>query len=365
MQKSLISSLKFPIHDFTNSSQQVDVTFMSDFVEFVSTIGAWSISCDSLSSSVFQVASSEIDLKSDIYQKRIGEIILVFGSGVIKIEDMSRVTDKNEYYMFSVSITSFDPKIVDELVHLISRHSLDEKINFNPGHAYVMTSGMSGIGVTPIGLAGSDLIEENYMPDVVSSFKRAVEDMRSDEPSGRLIILEGPPGTGKTHLIRAFMGSILESKFLIIPPGNAKSLMNPDMIPALINQMDGTGPLVIVLEDAERCLEKREDSAENLEGISALLNLSDGIIGSMIDVRIIASTNISSQEFDSAILRPGRMSEHIKVGPLDIDRATAAWMKMTGDASSVDELDDFFMVNDHISLADLYKRAKATKKISE
>jgi SpoVK/Ycf46/Vps4 family AAA+-type ATPase len=70
---------------------------------------------------------------------------------------------------------------------------------------------------------------------------------------------------------------------------------------------------------AERCgASRRSGDAWALP----LLNLSDGIIASTFDSRVLVTTNARHTEIDPAILRPGRLCRHVAVPPLHADHAT-------------------------------------------
>lgn len=61
---------------------------------------------------------------------------------------------------------------------------------------------------------------------------------------------------------------------------------------------------VIVLEDCETLL---EDRARGNSRISALLNLSDGILGDSLNLKFICTFNADLTRIDPALLRKGRM----------------------------------------------------------
>jgi len=69
--------------------------------------------------------------------------------------------------------------------------------------------------------------------------------------------------------------------------------------------------LVLLLEDAEVALMSRE--TDNRNHVSTLLNLSDGILNSWLQISIICTINTTA-DLDSALLRPGRLLAH-KVFP--------------------------------------------------
>src|SRR5690606_35881131 len=77
--------------------------------------------------------------------------------------------------------------------------------------------------------------------------------------------------------------------------------------------------IVLILEDADDVLAPREQT--NMAGIHSILNLTDGILGKILNVRIIATTNALAKSLDRAIIRPGRLCVHSEVGPLSQDHA--------------------------------------------
>lgn len=53
-------------------------------------------------------------------------------------------------------------------------------------------------------LKTSPIILENYTPEIIGGFHQAVQVITDPDPKkGRLVILEGPQGTGKIYLVRA------------------------------------------------------------------------------------------------------------------------------------------------------------------
>jgi len=126
-----------------------------------------------------------------------------------------------------------------------------------------------------------------------------------------LSILEGTPGTGKTSYVRHLMGSLQEThRFYFIPPSNMKMLSQPDFIGfwASERQQHSDQNLVVILEDADAAVMTR--SSDNQEQVSALLNLSDGMLGDFLALQIVCTINCTAAEIDQALLRPGRLITH-------------------------------------------------------
>lgn len=199
------------------------------------------------------------------------------------------------------------------------------------------THGMSGYQIIRVGKVDAKLHRDNYNPRVMTQFDRVVSELKGDDPAGRLVLMEGEPGTGKTHLIQALIGALIQdSTCIMVPPSLMEDLSGPDFLTCLIAHRNShqDKPLTLILEDADDCLVDRDidrgAKADNTANLSALLNLSDGILGKTLDLRVVATTNQRLKSIDKAILRPGRLLERIHTGPLSPEQALKVFMRETG-----------------------------------
>ena len=128
-------------------------------------------------------------------------------------------------------------------------------------------------------------------------------------PWRRGILLEGPPGTGKTSLIFAIAGELRRPVYLVNP-----SAINGDS--QLQVAMTGARNGILVIEDIDAAFAARERTARaDVPGtfptlresitLSGLLNAIDGI-GAQ-DGRILFLTSNHPDTLDAALLRPGRI----------------------------------------------------------
>jgi hypothetical protein len=229
-------------------------------------------------------------------------------------------------------------------------------VHKNPGTAYVLANiPMRGTKIMPLGLAGEKLIRDNYEEDVLEGYDAIVEDIKRINPFGRLTILEGIPGGGKTHMVQSLMLDCPDSKFVVVPPQLMKSLTDPGLILSIMDDASITAegaPLVFVLEDSDQCLTER--NSENMSDISAILNLSDGIIGKLMNIRLVATLNstIEGTSFDTAALRDGRLTRHVKIGRLSPERANKAWSRIVNRKGWSSQF------SEPVTLAQVYKSAK-------
>ena len=204
------------------------------------------------------------------------------------------------------------------------------------GTVYAIMSQNNHLSLSSIGNAGIPLVEGNYHPKVLEDYKFVIKDLRSSVPSGRIVVMKGKPGTGKTHLIRAMTLEVPDAMFVLVSPEMVPNLSGPQLLPLLLQYKNGTGPIVLLLEDADKCLVARD--TENINSIQALLNLGDGILGSLLDLRIVATTNAEELEMEKAMMRPGRLSKMLDVGPLDAETAWNIFKRLLPDNDPPDEL---------------------------
>ena len=142
------------------------------------------------------------------------------------------------------------------------------------------------------------------------------------EKNNGLTILEGKPGTGKTFYLRHLMAELKEShRFYFIPTASMGILTKPEFIGFWADQRQchSDKRFVVVLEDSDGALMTR--GTDNREQVSALLNLSDGMLADFLRLQIICTINCSASDIDSALLRPGRLICHRIFGRLDYAQA--------------------------------------------
>ena len=118
-----------------------------------------------------------------------------------------------------------------------------------------------------------------------------------------LMCFHGRAGTGKTSYIK-HLTSRINREFIFIPVGMAAELASPSFLSLLLNHERA----ILVMEDAEQALQSRETDHWNSSTIATLLNLSDGILGTLLNITIIATYNADRQMIDKALLRKGRLS---------------------------------------------------------
>lgn len=177
--------------------------------------------------------------------------------------------------------------------------------------------------------ASLPLQEKNYPKTVLEQYKKSIKELLSEDPSGRICILQGAPGTGKTYMIRGMLESMKNRHVVLLPPESIDLLANPEAMELLTDTAEQEQfPIILVLEDADYCLAPRGE--QNVNAISKVLNLGDGILGSLLDIRLICTTNVKLNEFDEAITRPGRLIELINIEALPPEQAKERYRDLGG-----------------------------------
>jgi len=255
----------------------------------------------------------------------------------------------------NIQVMSHDQKFVEEVREYFKPLWLPPE---KKGHIYAIVRQGMHLGLNSIGNAGIPLVSDNYTKKVQDDYRFAIKDLNSESPSGRIVVMRGPAGTGKTHLIRAMLLQVPDAMFVLISPEVVTNLAGPELLPLLMNYRGGsTGPIVLVLEDADRCLVARAN--ENMSLIQSLLNLGDGILGSLLDVRIVATTNADELKMEQAIMRPGRLSKMLDVDFLDPLTAQQIFRRLLPDTAFPVEINGSTNPKDFkVTLAEVYSMAR-------
>ena len=215
----------------------------------------------------------------------------------------------------------------EEAERLVAR--FNETYNKPPaptgGSFYLITTGKEiGIETVPLGaetLLGDEAFTLHYGNGSREWHQDFTGKVRASNHG--LSIFEGTPGTGKTSYLRHLMGVLKNShRFYFIPTGIMDVLSDPEFIGFWANQRRNHSErqFVVILEDSDAALTTR--GSDNREKVSAILNLSDGMLADFLRLQIICTINCRADDIDQALLRPGRLLSHRVFRRLDYAQAS-------------------------------------------
>lgn len=144
-------------------------------------------------------------------------------------------------------------------------------------------------------------IEENYNDDFKVPYEKICEIIEKKNETG-LILFYGEPGTGKSSVIKNLIGTYPETDFIFIDSNLIANIQQNSLISYFVENQN----TVFILEDCEKALMSREEGFNPI--ISTLLNVTDGIIGDVLGIKLICTFNTSLAKIDKALLRNGRLS---------------------------------------------------------
>jgi ATPases of the AAA+ class len=168
-------------------------------------------------------------------------------------------------------------------------------------------------------------IRPNYPAAAAAAFDELMR-LDGSELTGRILLVHGPPGTGKTTALRSLarqwrswcqLDFVLDPERLFASPGY--------LIEVIMGDDDDEKPWrMLLLEDCDELIRPGAKASAG-QALSRLLNLTDGLLGQGRQILVAITTNEDIRRLHPAITRPGRCLARIEVGRLPYDQAVA-WL---------------------------------------
>lgn len=220
-------------------------------------------------------------------------------------------------------------KIISEKYLIRPERKNKVGVLYNSGH---------GLSIKNLTLPKFDInIEMNYGAEFTKVNETILQKLR--EKKSGLVILSSLPGAGKSFYIKHLCSQV-DRQFIFVPINMIDSLTSPDLLPILIDQKD----TVLILEDAEKAVISREESEASSSLVSTILNLSDGILGSLLNTSVIVTFNTSVNKIDKALKRKGRLLAEHRFEKLPIKNAQ----------DLINHLGKKYEVKEPMTLAEIY-----------
>jgi len=150
------------------------------------------------------------------------------------------------------------------------------------------------------------------------AYTELFEATKTDPPSG--VLLYGPPGTGKTLLARALAGESDVNFIHVAGPELLDKYVGESekAVREVFERARQAAPSIVFFDEIDAIAGRRGETGEATERVvSQLLTELDGLAENP-NLVVLAATN-RRDALDPALLRPGRLEEHIEVPDPDAD----------------------------------------------
>ena len=210
------------------------------------------------------------------------------------------------YYDENIGIHNFLEKL-----KTVITDSCVKKLVDNNNYIYIITNDLR---LDKCEIKDMKLNSENlplyYNDDFIEVSDYLLSTLNENSKAG-IMFLHGEPGTGKTSYIR-YLVTQYKYKSIYVTPDKLNLLGDSAFLQLLINYKNS----LLILEDCGNIIKKGNHSTI----VNNLLNYSDGILGDIINVKIIITFNEDINDISDAFLRNGRCLLKYKFNKLSANK---------------------------------------------
>ena len=118
------------------------------------------------------------------------------------------------------------------------------------------------------------------------------------------------------------MINTIDKKFVYIPTNTAGILADESFLSFAIENLKDC---VLIIEDAETVLVDRQKNYNS--AASTILNITDGILGELLNAKILATINVT-ENIDHALIRKGRLLAKVNFEALSVEKSNAVLKRL-------------------------------------
>lgn len=218
------------------------------------------------------------------------------------VKDLSEVLFRPRGVM---SITSIPVEDLQKAFELAESCLVDTEADRKRYISIVITVPREGLRLNRHAIRQPEIpdLDLYYGKGFSNKHQRYLELIQEKNTSG-LFIFHGPTGGGKTNYIRYLIANAeQDTNFIFYPVSLLRDISSPELIAFITHYKNA----VLIIEESEESVKSREASASDRSSIANLLNVSDGLLSDVLNLKIICTFNTDIRNLDKALLREGRL----------------------------------------------------------